>query len=223
MAISDADYKLLWSRAAGICSNPICRDDLTVMLSPSWGYNVGEMAHIIAHNESGPRGRAGGGSDNYGNLVLLCPTCHTKIDKAPEGQYTESMILNWKSSHEQEIRKAGRNFKFATLEDLKLKISRLLEENKQIWVYFGPKSKYAENDPSSNAVEIWNLRKIGTIVPNNNQIINTLEANFTLLPSNLFSLFLMFKNHALAFELNQHDRLDQYPLFPSKFGEEFTA
>jgi hypothetical protein len=48
MPISDNDVKLLWGRAAGICSNPTCRADLTVLLDKSNNYNIGEMAHVIA-------------------------------------------------------------------------------------------------------------------------------------------------------------------------------
>jgi tetratricopeptide (TPR) repeat protein len=104
VAISDNDYKLLWGRAAGICSKPDCRKDLTVILENRPSYNVGEMAHIIAKKPDGPRGIAEGGSDAYDNLILLCPTCHRLVDKATEGTFPVEILHEWKAQHEQSIR-----------------------------------------------------------------------------------------------------------------------
>ena len=88
MAISDNAVKILWGRAAGICSNPGCRSDLTILLDDGRGFNVGEMAHVIARRPAGPRGLSTAGSDEYENLVLLCPTCHRTVDKAPAGTFS---------------------------------------------------------------------------------------------------------------------------------------
>lgn len=223
MAIRDSDYKLLWGRAAGMCSNPKCRADLTKMLVGGGGYNVGEMAHIIAHSEGGPRGRPGGGSDEYSNLILLCPTCHTMIDKAPKGEFTEEMLLDWKANHEIEIRKRGSARRFESLDDLKLAVSRCLQENKYIWSTLGPKSETAMLDPGSNLSEIWELEKLSTIIPNNTEIINIIEHNSKLLGPDDCIIFLKFKAHASAFEQNQYGKLDQYPLFPMDFEENFSV
>lgn len=101
MPISDPDIKLLWGRAAGICSNPQCQKDLTILLEHvGAGYIIGEMAHVIARQPGGPRGRVEGGSDSYQNLVLLCPSCHRMIDKAPEGEFPEDLLFQWKAGHE---------------------------------------------------------------------------------------------------------------------------
>ncbi|KGH27926.1 hypothetical protein P353_16830 [Comamonas testosteroni] len=100
MAISDVDFKVLWGRAAGFCSNPDCLDDLTIVIKTK-NYNIGEMAHIIAKKENGPRGIKGVSDDSYHNLILLCPTCHTHIDKAPKGTFTEDEILQWKEGAEK--------------------------------------------------------------------------------------------------------------------------
>lgn len=100
MSITKVDEKLLWGRAAGLCSNPTCRDDLTELVSKGT-YTIGEMAHIIARKEGGARGIEGGGSDSYSNLILLCPTCHKHVDKAPEGTYPEDLLHRWKSEVEE--------------------------------------------------------------------------------------------------------------------------
>ena len=131
MTISVADNKLLWGRAAGICSNPTCRHDLTIMLEDG-SLNVGEMAHIIARSEGGARGETKGGSDKYTNLILLCPTCHRMIDKAPSGQYPVEMLLDWKVEHEAKIRAKGSAIGFKNLAELKRAVSRKLAENKHL-------------------------------------------------------------------------------------------
>jgi hypothetical protein len=219
MAISDSDCKVLWGRAAGICSNPTCRTDLTQILEQR-PYNIGEMAHIIARRPSGPRGVAGGGADTYENLLLLCPSCHTRIDKAPD-EYPEFLLRQWKADHESNIRQRGSNKKFDNFELLKRAVTRLLTENHAIWNTFGPHSEIAESDPDSNVAAVWDLRKLDTILPNNREIINLIGANEGLLSSEDYEAFLLFKNHALAFERSQFDRLDKYPLFPSIFEERF--
>jgi hypothetical protein len=220
MAITDADYKLLWGRAAGICSNPGCREDLTVILDSSASYNIGEMAHIIAKSPGGPRGQQGGGTNEYRNLILLCPTCHSRIDKAPT-EFPADQLMKWKADHELEIRRKGIGEKFDSLQMLKHAVSRLLAENRVIWSTIGPKSHIASSDAGSNLHVLWDLRKLDTILPNNRRIINLIEANGELLSQAEREGFLLFKNHALAFERHQFDRLDAYPTFPESFQESF--
>jgi len=220
MAISDSDYKLLWGRAAGICSNPKCRDDLTVILEKSKSYHVGEMAHVIAKSPSGPRGVEGGGANSYDNLILLCPTCHEHVDKAPS-EYPETLLRRWKSEHETGIRKRGSQEKFDDFKALKGAVSRLLAENKIIWEQMGPQSETAATDPGSNMYELWKLKNLRTIVPNNTKIINMIDSNKSLVGTYAYEVFLKFKAHADAFEQNQYERLDKYPLFPREFEQVF--
>jgi hypothetical protein len=222
MAISDNTAKLLWGRAAGICSNPTCRKDLTVLIEGNRSFNVGEMAHVIARSQDGPRGLAGGGSDEYENLLLLCPTCHRMVDKAPEGEYPAEMLLRWKADHEEAIRAYGRDVIFGTINELKSYVSRLLIENKLLWQHFGPSSEAARTDPGSNLHEVWALRKLDAIVPNNTKIVNAIESNYGLLNPEQAAAFMEFKMHASAFERHQYRRLDQYPQFPVQFSELMT-
>ncbi|MFM9968698.1 MAG: HNH endonuclease signature motif containing protein [Burkholderiales bacterium] len=217
MAISDNTVKLLWGRAAGRCSNPSCRTELTVLLEDGRGFNVGEMAHVIASSPTGPRGVNTGGSDEYHNLVLLCPTCHRNVDKAPAGTFSVETLHQWKQDHERSVRSNGAALKFQSTADLKNHVGRLLQENKVLWSSLGPKSLVAQADPGSNMHEVWALRKLDTIIPNNTKIINVVEANVKLLCAEETSLFFQFKIHAQAFEQHQYKRLDTYPLFPVDF------
>lgn len=60
---------------------------------------VGEEAHIVAKSPDGARGESPLSPeqrDEYSNLILLCPTDHALIDKAPE-DYSVSLLLEMKA------------------------------------------------------------------------------------------------------------------------------
>lgn len=222
MAINLSDAKVLWGRAGARCSNPDCRADLTKFGSQGV-VHVGEMAHLIAHSSKGPRGDGTGGNDTYDNLVLLCPTCHTTIDKAPE-DFSEAVLRGWKIGREKEVSSAGIATKCENLDSLKHGVRVLLFQNGAIFESVGPKSKIAEIDPISDAVNIWELRKVDTIVPNNRAIMELVDANLEFLRERADQIaYAKFKEHALAFEDQQMSgaRREYYPAFPNEFQEQF--
>lgn len=104
MAISESDLKLLWGRAAGRCS--LCKVQVTAdKRSVTGAYPYGENAHIVAEKMGGPRGGepiAETLRNSYLNLILLCPNCHTKIDKSPE-DYSATRLHQAKKAHETEM------------------------------------------------------------------------------------------------------------------------
>jgi len=173
----------LGARAAGICSRPGCQVGLTRLVDGGKNYNVGEMAHVIAQSPAGPRGNSAGGADTYDNLILLCPTCHREIDKAPAGLFPGALFHSWKKQHEERIRKIGLEQRCSTAADLAQAIGLLLRENHTIWKTLGPKSEVAETNPGSNAHRLWELRRADRIVPNNRRIMNLVRANQSLLNS----------------------------------------
>ncbi|WP_255771834.1 hypothetical protein [Pseudarthrobacter sulfonivorans] len=103
MAISTLSRKLLWGRAASHCAMPSCRRTL----AHQSGLNgdavlIGEEAHIVAKSPDGPRGESPLSPeqrDEYSNLILLCPTDHALIDKAPE-DFSVGFLLDMKAKHE---------------------------------------------------------------------------------------------------------------------------
>jgi len=96
MPISNLDIKKLYALSAGrcnLCKKPLFQENI----------HIGEMAHIIAKNSNGARGLKVQVNDNsYENLILLCPNCHTKVDKAPE-RYSVEYLINAKNEHERTI------------------------------------------------------------------------------------------------------------------------
>ncbi|MBU0538393.1 MAG: HNH endonuclease, partial [Gammaproteobacteria bacterium] len=85
MAITNKSIKLLWSNAAGICSFSDCTEKLSVEQAAGVApYTLGEMAHIKGNKPGSNRydqSQSNTERDSYENLILLCPTHHTLIDK----------------------------------------------------------------------------------------------------------------------------------------------
>lgn len=219
MAISAPDIKKLWGLAAGRCSAPGCDEECIRFLSQTDPTVIGEMAHVIAQSATGPRGDGTGGDDTYENLILLCPTHHREIDKAPEGVFPAEVLYAWKEKHEKQVASLFEGRTFEKLADLARHVKRLLIQNKKIWMQFGPESLTAKNNPVSSAYEIWVLRKLDTIVPNNREIINIVEANANLFSLAEYEACCQFIEHARGFERNCYIRTEDVPKFPSSFEE----
>jgi len=127
MAISQKDAKLLWGRAAEHCCYPGCPTKLSLRLDKSGDILLGEMAHVIGRMPNAARSDAGVGiDDSYANLILLCPTHHTLVDKAP-ADYPAEMLYEWKRQWEYQVEQrvlaAASTTKGNPLED-------------RMWVYF---------------------------------------------------------------------------------------
>src|SRR6266511_590655 len=122
MSISERDLKLLWWLAAGRCSKPGCPEECIKFLRAGEPTILGEMAHVIARKPGGPRGKPGSGEDSYDNLILLCPSHHAEIDKAPQGVYTIDTLLEWKRAHESRVRNSFNVQRFESLRELAIAV-----------------------------------------------------------------------------------------------------
>ncbi len=86
-AIPAATRLRLFSEASGHCQKREC---LGTLFPAELGgdKHIAEMAHVIPHGDAGPRHEdrpaADFDPDCFDNLILLCSTCHTKIDKDPD-------------------------------------------------------------------------------------------------------------------------------------------
>jgi len=215
---SEKDIKLLWGRASGHCS--YCNINLTMLLETT-DITIGEMSHVIAQKENGPRGSEEIDEailNTYKNLILLCPTHHTMIDKAPQ-DFSVDQILGWKTAHEEKIFKALKGERFISKELLFNKIKKILCENKAMHSQFGPESNVAITNPTSTSKASWDIYKVSIIIPNNRKIINIVAFNEELLSPDEYSIFIKFKAHAISFEKNAYERQDgeSVSTFPKDF------
>lgn len=106
MAASNQAKLIVWTKAAGTCSFPDCRKALVQEPCKDGSIPVGEIAHIVAEQVDGPRGKSPLSTEQRNlppNLMLLCPTHHTEVDKAPQ-TYTVERLTEFKHRHEGWVR-----------------------------------------------------------------------------------------------------------------------
>jgi hypothetical protein len=220
--MKDIDIKKLWGLSAGRCNHPECNVECIQFLNGGNATLIGEMAHVIAKSSKGPRAIGdSGGSDDYDNRILLCPTHHRIIDKAPDGEFPPGLLLDWKKKHEASVRLAFSIESFSDLKLLAQEINLLLQENYQAWSTYGPESEIARRNPFSSASFIWALRKLDSVVPNNKRIMELLRRHRHLFSTVDYNICTKFIEHALAFELNCYQRQDSDAVarFPLAFSE----
>lgn len=103
--MNQKEIKLLWGRAANRCS--ICRVELTQdAKAHDAAFVLGEQAHIVGEKDDASRGKSPltlEERNSYHNIILLCPTHHTEIDKNEVDWPVEKLHLT-KSKHELWVR-----------------------------------------------------------------------------------------------------------------------
>jgi hypothetical protein len=180
------------------------------------------MCHVIAFSPHGPRGSgevAFAGRNRYDNLILLCPTHHTEVDRAP-ADYSVAQLLERKRQHEQRVEDRLSERRFESAREVMSAVLSLLNENHAAWKAVGPESDAAHN-PLSNSTEWWRVRKTGTIIPNNSQILAWLDTHRDLFSSEEAAVIAEFREHALAFEQSTFSPLElaAQPRFPLAFRD----
>lgn len=166
----------LFADSAGHCQRPECRQPL-FFGDATATIHYGEVAHIIAASPAGPRGCASapdaGGS--YENLILLCPTCHTIIDKAPDA-YPVSLVREWKRQHARRLAEAFGAVEYPDRASARHAIEPALGENRAIFDHYGPHNPY-RMDPESEDAAVWQRKVRSTVLPNNRRLLLVLDAN----------------------------------------------
>ena len=101
---SQKTLKILFALSGNQCAEPGCTEPIIALsTNASPALVVGQIAHIFAISEDGPRGKAGLTEkelNQVSNLILLCPTHHVKVDGQYE-TYPSTMLTEWKTKHEK--------------------------------------------------------------------------------------------------------------------------
>lgn len=213
----------LFADSGGYCAKPDCLSPIFVDLESNT-VHVGEIAHVISAMDGGPRSDSalnGSERSNYENLILLCPYCHTVIDKA-EKDFPAELLLQWKANHKQTISDAFGVNAHETRELARNAVEPLIEENKFIFDEYGPLTDERFN-PESDMPAQW-LRKIhGTIIPNNRRIIGLCDKNANHLTDVERRLLQAFRQHVDDFEAKHLVGAEQNGRrFPDGFDRIFT-
>ncbi|WP_296252040.1 HNH endonuclease [uncultured Stenotrophomonas sp.] len=170
----------LFSEAAGHCQRRECLQPL-YPAEMGGDKHIAEMAHVIPHGEMGPRHeeRPAGEfeADSFENLILLCPTCHTIIDKDPDG-YSRGTLLGWKSDHLAALANKQGIRAYDERRQVRDAVIAAMAENKAVWEEFAPSDRSNfEYNPESEAAMTWVQRMRGVILPNHFRILAIGKAN----------------------------------------------
>jgi len=106
----------LFALSGNQCARPGCG---TVLLNAT-GKLVGEAPHIAAESSGGPRYDKSLSPDDrraFKNLILLCATCHTLVDK-DEKTYTRAKLVKWKTDREKRFSAVGELLRKAYLDEI---------------------------------------------------------------------------------------------------------
>jgi hypothetical protein len=224
MAIKPKSMKVLWAYAAGRCSFPgrqarLCSDEA----GHSAPYTIGEMAHICAEKPGFSRydsSQTPDERDGYPNLILLCPTHHTLIDKPEnEKRYNVSVLQKMKADHEGYVSARLEVRKFQDKRGVAKCVYPLLKQNHDVFLAYGPHSEIVKKNPESDAHAIWLSERLATIVPNNRKIAEIVTANSDLFTPSEQAILNKYALHTRSYEAWVTDEVSYEGVV--RFPEEF--
>ena len=185
----------LFSDAAGYCNRPECRRRLFSEEGQA-DYHIGEMAHILAARDGGPRAESElkrPERSSYSNLILLCPNCHSEVDKCPE-QFPDSLLHKWKLNHRTIISEAIGVYTVSSRGEALSFLESLLRANRLIHQQYGPDNEYREN-PEAEEAPIWKRKMVDQIIPNNQKILLFIDKNINLVREDERHVIELFRQH----------------------------
>lgn len=185
----------LFAASAGYCQNPACHAPLFKETGREV-IHIAEMAHVFAANDQGPRApgeltEAERGA--FDNLILLCPSCHTEIDKA-EQHYPANLVRSWKAAHDDVIRKVFGAAILPVRSDVRKAFEPLLAENRALFDALNPNLPYSEN-PESEVAAKWQHAMRWRILPNNRRMLALLDANRRHMSADEKQVLEQFRQH----------------------------
>lgn len=188
----------LFSDSAGYCQNPDCLQPL-YPAEMGGDKHIAEMAHLIPHGEKGPRHEERPieefEADSFENLILLCPTCHTVIDKAPDG-YNRSTLLDWKNKHLVALAHSQGIQTYESRNKAREAVVTAMAENKAIWKECAPVYGFSfDYNPESEAAKTWENRMRGVILPNHFRIEAIIKKNQCHMNANELEVFARYQEH----------------------------
>lgn len=212
---------MLLARSGGFCENPECNTDLFKFFANKTFVDVNEAAHIISAGTKGPRANDGPRIqlDSPENILLLCPSCHSLIDKIPSN-FPASQLYEWKKRHEGMIIDLFSQFRVSTKVQLLALIKPILVENKLVFDTYGP-STDRQGTTISDHKALWDRFSVEVIVPNNRKILQILTINEPLFTTQELQGVYQFKMHKESFEIAKvtNVRNASTTMFPTTFFE----
>jgi hypothetical protein len=175
VALKHDEDRQLFSESAGTCL--LCCTALFAS-TPGRSVPIAERAHIIAHSDDGPRPDATIATidrDAPGNIVLLCPTCHTKADKAPEA-YPAETLRRLKERRRHAVALLGSAPDYSSRQDARTAVAALLTRARVAFETHGP-SPGDGALPTVEAAARWSEVVLDTIVPAHELVVAIVANN----------------------------------------------
>lgn len=164
------DDRRLFVESAGTCL--LCNARLFAdALDGSRSISIAERAHIVAHSPAGPRGKESapnGDRDGAANIVLLCPSCHTLVDKDP-ARSPASELFERKHARASAVALVGGTPVFEQRTAARQAVEKILTRNRLIWEQNGP--DLDGSLATSEDADRWNRHVIEDIVPGNELLV----------------------------------------------------
>jgi hypothetical protein len=154
------------------------------------------MAHVFAASDYGPRpaemlSEAERGA--FDNLILLCPVCHTLIDKA-EQDFPDKILATWKRNHQNRLAKIFGAVHLNSRAEVSTAIVGSMRENQVIFEEYSPDLDYRQ-DPESEMASAWRRKMRERIIPNNRRVLAILEANTDHMIEGETRILELFRQH----------------------------
>lgn len=219
----DSHTKLrLFADSGGFCQNPDCNTNLFLAIGAT-EFQIAEMAHIISAGDDGPRSDRAISKElkgQFSNLILLCPTCHTKIDKA-EKEFPDNRILEWKQTHGQKIKSLFNIKQYSSRFEARQSIVPTMTQNRTIFETYGPLTDERFN-PESEMPRMWLSKIHQHILPNNRKLLTIFDVNYTLLNNEEMEVVELFRQHVFDFEAKHINNEEiNSTQFPQKLNQVF--
>ena len=105
--VSRRNSNTLYALSGNQCAYPDCIESLIEEATgEAEAHSKGEICHIFAVSEAGPRGKPGlteSQLNSLDNLILLCRNHHTIID-GQHASYPAARLKKWKDDHEKRVK-----------------------------------------------------------------------------------------------------------------------
>lgn len=164
--LSQETIKVLWGISGSRCAK--CRTNIILERDGKDPSPIAQMAHIEGLNPNSARynpDMTDEQRNSIENLILLCPTCHTTIDKDPQ-QYTVSRLKEIKKDHEEwideQLTSSLPQVTFAELEVItKYLVSTPIHQSKENLTVVPPGEKIKKNNLSDEVANLITRGMIG--------------------------------------------------------------
>jgi len=162
LAAKDSVKLLLAMRSGNLCANPDCACTLgSDNKDKSGDVVVGEAAHIRGEKPKAARYDPTMTDDERNhsdNLIYLCPTCHTLVDKQRD-RFSVELLHEWKSSHEAKVYKAIQaGFADVSYKELEYVTKSFMEtfpaDYEPVGPVISPKDKIVKNNLSTRILVV---------------------------------------------------------------------